>query len=609
MPKTFTWKIVHSVWVGVFFAVALFGAFFIWTKSIEERKAAHRCPETLQYSYFSASGTFDEAYRDAKARKAEAGIKGLIVPHHLLAAPLIAEAFEAAATDKKITVVLVSPNHFMNGRGAIISTPSAWRTPYGRLESDCDAVERLARMGAVTIEEEPFMREHGISGIVPFIKKSLPNARIVPLIVKETATDKEIEKAVEGLRDVFGSRVLIVGSFDFTHELTATAARFHDRKSLAVLRSLDDQGARTMDIDSTQGLRLVMRHLDGIAARRFSLFAASNSSELTRNPAQPDVTSYIVGSYTKGEKTVDETVTLLAFGDMMLARGIEAVIQSKGPSFLFDGMRRLYKGSDITTANAEGVFFDAPNEQKPVAPNDLRFPFEPSWLSVIARAGFTHLGLANNHSHNFGVQALEAARGMIHQASLGTFGDPANQGEIMNVVSVRGRRVAQIGYHQFGGKGADDVVKAIATAKKGGAFVVVYPHWGVEYERRPSRTQTELAHRFIDAGADAVIGAHPHVIQTVEVYNGKAIFYSLGNFIFDQSFSKPTSEGLAVGIADDGVDTVFHLMPFDIRSGQPSLMPYEKRHMLLLTLAQESAVSESLKASIESGMFTLKSSL
>jgi poly-gamma-glutamate synthesis protein (capsule biosynthesis protein) len=291
---------------------------------------------------------------------------------------------------------------------------------------------------------------------------------------------------------------------------------------------------------------------------------------------------------------------------MMLARGVEATIQRNGVAFLFDGMRRLYKGSDLVTTNAEGVFSDVSEAQKPVEPDDLRFPFEPAWLATLARTGFTHLGLANNHSNNFGREALVVARGLIQAAGMNTFGDPSNQSEIMNVTSVRGRRVAQIGFHQFAGQGADDVVKAIGTAKKGGAFVVVYPHWGVEYERRPTRTQMELAHRFIDAGADVIIGAHPHVLQTVEVYNGKAIFYSLGNFIFDQSFSAATSEGLAVGIADDGKETVFHLMPFDIRNGQPRLMSYEKRRMLLRTLAQDSNVSDDVKASIESGIFTLK---
>ncbi|WKZ29423.1 MAG: AmmeMemoRadiSam system protein B [Patescibacteria group bacterium] len=599
-------RIAHNIVVGTLFVAALFGAFFVWTRRIEEREIAKVCPESLQYSYFSTPDTFDKAYQSAEPRASDANIKGLIVPHHLLAASLIAEAFEAVETERPKTVVLVSPNHFMAGQAPILTTPSSWRTPYGQLESDCDAVERLARVGAAAIEEEPFTREHGISGIVPFIKKSMPNARIVPLIVKETATDAEIERVVREMREIFGSRVLVVGSFDFTHELTDTAARFHDRKSLAVLRALDDEGARAVDIDSRQGLRLVMRFMDSVGARRFSLFAQSNSAELTEHPGQPDVTSYLVGSYKGGKKEKDATITLLAFGDMMLARGVEALLQGKEPNHLFAGMPRLFKGSDLVTANAEGVFIDVPEEQKPRAPDDLRFPFEPWLLSTLKRAGFTHLGYANNHALNFGTSALEGARELTRQAGLVPFGDPSNRDGVMATTDVRGRAVVQIGYHQFGGRDMEEIAKAIVDAKRQGAFIVVYPHWGVEYERFPTQAQKNIAHAFIDAGADVVLGAHPHVIQPIEVYKGKAIFYSLGNFIFDQSFSAETSQGLAVGIAADEKETVFHLMPIEIRAVQPSLMSFEKRGMLLRTLAEDSYVSEDVKAAIASGIFTLK---
>ena len=599
-------RIVRNIAIGTFFTAALFGAFFIWTRRIEERQLSEQCPKTLQYSYYSTPDVFEAAYQNAKPRTADAKIKGLIVPHHLLAAPFIAEAFNAVETKRATTVVVVSPNHFLAGRAPILTTASAWRTPYGQLESDCDAVERLARSGAVAVEEEPFKREHGVSGIVPFVKKSLPNARIVPLLVKETATDAEIERVVREMREIFGSRVLVVGSFDFTHELTDTAARFHDRKSLAVLRAQDDEGARALDIDSEQGLRLVMRFADQIGARRFSLFAGSNSAELTKNPGQPDVTSYLVGAFKGGKREADKTITLLAFGDMMLARGVEAAMAGKGSDYLFSGLGRLFQGSDLVTANAEGVFIDVAEEQKPREADDLHFPFEPWLLPILKRTGFTHLGYANNHATNFGEEALAASRALTREAGLVPFGDPSNREGVSVTTDVRGRSVVQIGYHEFGGRNMEKIAEAIVDAKRQGAFIVVYPHWGVEYERLPSQAQKTMARAFIDAGADVVLGAHPHVIQPIEVYKGKAIFYSLGNFIFDQSFSAATSEGLAVGIADDGEETVFHLMPFDIRAGRPSLMSHEKRGMLLRTLAQDSDVSEDLKTAIMSGIFTLK---
>ncbi len=581
MRKTRAPKTSHRIAFACLLAVALLGAFFIWRGEVEERDVHASCPGTTQYSYFSTADVFDAGYNAAVRQVPAARVKGILVPHHLLAAPRIAEAFETIATKRDVTVVLVSPDHFSAGQAPIVTTAAAWRTPYGTLASDCDGVERLARAGAVVIDEAPFKKEHGVSGLVPFVKKSLPNARLVPLLVKDTATDADLEKALKALHDVFGTRMLLVASFDFSHEMTDTVAEFHDRKSLAVIETFDDAGAKALDIDSMPGLRLSLRALERVGAVRFSLLAHSNSSRLTKRPDQADVTSYLVGTFSVGKKQANDDLTLLAFGDMMLARGVEATMRRDGPAAPFEGVPRLFKGSDLVTANAEGVFFDAAEAQKPVAPDDLRFPFEPSLLPVLRRLGFTHLGLANNHALNFGKAALVASRARMRKEGIEPFGDPANTDEISTTTEVRGRKITQIGYHQFNGHGPEDVLTRIAEAKKNGDFVAVYPHWGVEYQSKPTQAQTALARRFIDTGADVVLGAHPHVVEPVEIYKGKAIFYSLGNFIFDQSFSKETSEGLAVGIADTAKETTYYLIPMTIRANRIGLMSYTERGIFL----------------------------
>lgn len=581
MQKTIAPKTSPRIAFACLFAVALLGAFFIWRSNVEEPRVSPTCPDITRYSYFSTADVFDAGYKAAIRQKPALRVKGILVPHHLLAAPLIAEAFETIATKREVPVVLVSPDHFSAGKAPIVTTAAAWHTPYGQLASDCDAVERLARSGAVVVDDVPFKKEHGVSGLVPFVKKSLPNARIVPLLVKDTATDVDLEKALTALHDVFGARMVIVASFDFSHEMTDTVAEFHDRKSLAIVETFDDAGARALDIDSVPGLRLSMRALERVGAVRFTRLSHTNSSRLMKRPDQSDVTSYLTGTFSIGKKHTNDDLTLLAFGDMMLARGVEAMLRRDGLSYPFEGVPRLFKGSDLVTANAEGVFFDAAEAQKPVAPDDLRFPFEPSLLPILRRLGFTHLGLANNHALNFGNEALVASRTLIRKEGIETFGDPTNTGEIAVTTDVRGRKVTQIGYHQFNGHGPEDVLARVAEAKKNGDFVAVYPHWGVEYQTKPTQAQAALAHRFIDAGADVVLGAHPHVVEPVEIYKGKAIFYSLGNFVFDQSFSKETSEGLAVGIADNAKETTYYLIPLDIQASRVSLKSYAERGIFL----------------------------
>ena len=102
--------------------------------------------------------------------------------------------------------------------------------------------------------------------------------------------------------------------------------------------------------------------------------------------------------------------------------------------------------------------------------------------------------------------------------------------------------------------------------------MLVFPHWGIEYEPIHSSAQEKLAHAWIDAGADLVIGGHPHVTQDAEIYKNKPIFYSLGNLLFDQDFSDPTQRGLIIAgkITDDNIELV--LLPTISKKYKPELM-------------------------------------
>ncbi len=96
---------------------------------------------------------------------------------------------------------------------------------------------------------------------------------------------------------------------------------------------------------------------------------------------------------------------------------------------------------------------------------------------------------------------------------------------------------------------ADKMLETVRDLASSSDYVVVNIHWGIEYQSKHGQIQQDLAHKLVDAGADAIIGHHPHVVQGSEVYKGKPIFYSLGNFIFDQYFSVETQRGLAVGLS------------------------------------------------------------
>ena len=136
----------------------------------------------------------------------------------------------------------------------------------------------------------------------------------------------------------------------------------------------------------------------------------------------------------------------------------------------------------------------------------------------------------------------------------------------------------------------EEIIKTIKTVKSLNPdnFLIISLHWGEEYKLINSSAQQKLAHQLIEAGADLIIGHHPHVVQNIEKYQGKLIFYSLGNFIFDQYFSPDTQQGLAVGLEIYPKNLVYQLFPLQINLSQPVLMKQNRTSEFLIQLAKRS---------------------
>ncbi len=242
------------------------------------------------------------------------------------------------------------------------------------------------------------------------------------------------------------------------------------------------------------------------------------------------------------------SVKILFVGDMMLDRNVRKVIDRRGFDAFFDGVKDLVKESDISVANLEGPFTKYPSKTMDPTSKLLQFTFDPSLATALSDFGFDVLGLANNHTLNFGNEGLESTRRYIGDAGMLYYGDPSNANEISTVIVKNGIRIGIVGFHEFSYMNFDKVFAEIEKLKPQVDFLVVTPHWGVEYQSLPTEKQRKWAMEFIDSGADAVIGSHPHVVETVEEYRGKKIYYSLGNFAFDQYFSKETMTGMGVRV-------------------------------------------------------------
>lgn len=236
------------------------------------------------------------------------------------------------------------------------------------------------------------------------------------------------------------------------------------------------------------------------------------------------------------------TVNLVVVGDIMLDRVPGLAVADGGDPFA--GVGALLRGADVAVGNLECVIATVGEK----VPKLYNFRCHPRNVAILARY-FHAVSVANNHSGDFGKDAFAEQLGLLKAGGLAYFGGGANDAEAHEplLVDSRGIRLAILGYNEVelrsyeagtdkpGLAWSDDVrvVQDIAAAKAKADLVIVYPHWGLEYRAQPSERQQTLARKMIDAGADLVVGAHPHVTQTVELYKDRLIVYSLGNFVFD----------------------------------------------------------------------------
>lgn len=246
-----------------------------------------------------------------------------------------------------------------------------------------------------------------------------------------------------------------------------------------------------------------------------------------------------------------ECATILFGGDMMFDRHIREKAQAVGNyDFIFRDLEPLLASADIVVANLEGPVTDFPSRSvgsEVGSTDNYFFTFEPKViLDSLSRWPFV-VNLGNNHISNFGTEGLLQTKSYLSEAELGYFGytAPGQQVETTWHASVNGLRIALVNYNQFITGGLEQSMVDFAETRPTADVVIVYTHWGNEYVPE-NDVQRDLAHQFIDAGADLVIGSHPHVVQGIEDYTGKRIYYSLGNFVFDQYFEEAVQNGLLV---------------------------------------------------------------
>ncbi len=302
--------------------------------------------------------------------------------------------------------------------------------------------------------------------------------------------------------------------------------------------------------------------------------AANDTTIMIENPTEADAagsddTTGTADTATDGADTAKAAVRLLFAGDVYLSDHVlEAYDAASGiDGVLSQGYQAEIQAADYFVTNEE---FPFSTRGTPAPDKQFTFRVHPEKVNLMQEMGIDLVTLANNHALDYGCDAMLDTIDTLDHAGIRHVGAGKNLAEARKpaIVELNGRTFAFIGATRVypeadwaagtdsagmfsaydGGAALAEEVKA---AKQQADYVIAYVHWGIEREEMPNEVQKSIAHRLVDAGADLVVGAHPHVLQGLEYYQGVPIAYSLGNFVFGSSI--PSTALLQADVDDEGI--------------------------------------------------------
>ena len=292
-------------------------------------------------------------------------------------------------------------------------------------------------------------------------------------------------------------------------------------------------------------------------------------------------------SMSRSARAENPPVRIVFAGDIMLDGGPGHLVTNGGDPFA--DVAAALRDADLTVGNLECAIVKKGHAV------DKPYTFRgPEKALPLLKQHFAAVSLANNHAGDWGKAGFLTELELLRETKLPYFGGGANTREAHQplVLTARGRRVAFLGYNDFPPRSfaagpsspgtawlvEKDVIADIKAAHAGADIVLLFLHWGEELEPEATPDQKALARKLIDAGADAVIGGHSHVTQSVEWHNNRPIVYSLGNFVFDYyPYDPPVWRGWMVKLTFGKAERpTLDLIPVELdKAGIPHLVPTE----------------------------------
>ncbi len=481
------------------------------------------------------------------------GVTGITVPHHLLAADLIARGFWAASAGHYDRIILISPDHFHKVEKPFGTTREDLETVFGVVPSDAAGVDAVAASPLVetltTIETE-----HGVMAVAPFAAHFFPGAKVIPLLASVNATERDWQAMAETLTPLLTATTLVVQSTDYSHYRPIGEAVARDQESIAAITAGDPAAIDPllqpahMDSKAAQYIQLALQNALGA---RPVILANRNSVEYGGSPG--DTTSYVVSAYLRDPAagTVfdypDQTRIMFA-GDVLLGRYFLPALRDPAAwTTLRDTVLGITHRTPLIV-NFEGVLLD-----RPVVGLDFNahLVMTEDAAPTLTALNVTAASLANNHANDLGPDGREETVKQLERIGV----TPLAHGAVTDMGAFRLLTLNFVGGKMVGDAIADPDDLGWVCGLDAAPPLVAFVHWGEEYVTTPGAEERQIADALARCGVSLIVGGHSHqAANAIEALRGGSAqtVFSLGNFIFDQSSPRGSGALLELRVFEQG---------------------------------------------------------
>ncbi len=530
-------------------------------------------------------------------------LKWWILSHHLLVAPLFDNYFRLLKEVKpniKLFVIWWT-NHF-NFDNEIRTTNLNYVTPYWEIKVDAN-VKDLINKGILKLNNKLLKNEHSIFAITPFIKKYYPDAKILPFIINNEVSDEKLDRLEKALIPILlDSWTFYLQSTDFSHYVPDDFRKFYDMYSENALLDWDITRVKNMWVDSRKLMYLTFKLLWDLWYKKvYILFNTSSNEYLWVKNFQN--TSYFFVYIWKWEnfKKTDQ-VSILFWWDMIL--NFLSKIDKKCNLWTIMCFQNFwtwdknesvedyfFKWYDLIVFNMEWNFWDKTYE-KNIIWWPIYFKYDKKYLKYLRnKLKVEVLFFSNNHQRDFWFTWIKQTYNLVKQSGLKYVWNAVwfNIKENVFIKQIWDRKLIIINLNDVVNplqqKDLKQIENFIKKNKNSKTIIIIFIHWWREYFLESTKRQIELWHKFIDWGADLVVGSHTHTIQPMEIYKWKRIYYSLWNITYDNDRQKKVipdiDYGLFVWVNFNNKGVYFFHQPYKIIHKKPIFLIWKTKDYIL----------------------------